>query len=83
MLGGIYQNTGATASGFSGATVALGLTAENMEKYGLYAYKIYFELPRGIYDTSGEELEEGENPYNDNLASYGWYSTLGFNLYIS
>lgn len=83
VLGGIYQNTGSTATGLSGQTVALGLTPENMEKYGLYAYKIYFELPRGIYDTSENNLEEGENPYNDALASFGWYSTLGFTLYIS
>ena len=68
-----------TAVGFSGTTVAVGLTFENMEKYGLFAHKIYFELPRGL-DVLEDESDIGSNsPTSD----YVWKYTLGFTLYIS
>jgi len=68
-----------SAVGFSGQTVAVGLTLDNMEKYGLFAHKIYFELPRGI-DVLEDESDIGSSkPTSD----YIWLSTLGFTLYIS
>ena len=78
LLGGIANNTN-QAVGYAGETVAIGLSVDNMEKYGLYAHRIYFEMPRNIYDAS-EELEDADS---DALSDYGWLSTLGFNLYIS
>ena len=77
LLGGITTN-GNTAEGLIGETVELGLTPRNMEKYNLYAHKIYFEMPRGIFDAS-----EGTDQNSDELSDYGWLSTLGVNLYIS
>lgn len=77
-LGGIPAGNGVTSVGFAGETVATGLTHANMEKYGLYAYKVYFELPRGISDiTEGTEYDE-ENMLSD----YSWLGKLGFTLYI-
>ena len=79
ILGGIGNTSNSETVGFSGTTVALGLNHETMEKYGLYAYRIYFELPRGLYDKSeGTEADD-----EDVLSDFGWYDTLGFNLYIS
>ena len=49
-----------------------------MEKYNLYAHKIYFEMPRGIFDAS-----EGTDQNSDELSDYDWISTLGVNLYFS
>ena len=77
LLGGIGTDSN-SAVGLSGKTVAIGLTLENMEKYGLLAHKIYFEMPRGIFDAS-----EGVDQNNDGLSDFDWVSTLGFNLYIS
>lgn len=78
LLGGIGSDSN-SAVGYSGKTVAVGLTVENMHKYDLYAHKIYFELPRGIYDAS----EGTETADNDALSDFAWLSTLGFTLYIS
>ena len=78
LLGGIGKDSN-SAVGLSGTTVAIGLTLENMEKYGLFAHRIYFEMPRGIYDAS-EDLE-GDN--SNDMSDFGWISTLGFTLYIS
>lgn len=77
-LGGV-SDSGSVSAGLAGTTVAVGLTHENMKKYELYSYRIYFELPRGISDIS--EGTEGDSA--DDLSDYGWLSTLGFNLYIS
>ena len=78
LLGGIGTDSN-SAVGLTGKTVAIGLTLDNMEKYGLFAHKIYFEMPRGIFDASeGDEAMD-----NDQLSDFDWISTLGFNLYIS
>ena len=78
LLGGIGTDSN-SAVGLSGQTVAIGLTLDNMEKYGLFAHKIYFEMPRGIFDAS----EEAGTSDNDSLSDFDWLTTLGFNLYIS
>ena len=75
LLGGIGES--ATSSlGLKGIeTVAVGITPEVMERYGLYAHTIYFELPRGIYEPQyavGTELND-----------YAWYEVIGYTLYIS
>ena len=77
LLGGIGTDSN-SAVGLTGETVAIGLTLENVEKYGLFAHKIYFEMPRGIYDAS-----EGTSQSDDELSDFDWISTLGFTLYIS
>ena len=78
LLGGIGTDSN-SASGLSGTTVAIGLTADNMEKYGLYAHKIYFEMPRLIYDAT--EGTDGDSA--DVLSDFAWVDTIGFTLYIS
>ena len=78
-LGGIGGSGSVTSAGLSGETVAIGLNHATLDKYGLYAYKIYFELPRYIEDvTEGTEFDT-----EDTLSDYEWYSELGFTLYIS
>lgn len=83
VLGGLEEDgTSGTANGlFGDAVVEVGITPSVMEKYGLYAHTVYFELPRGIYaytpdDGTGEDL-------SDKLDDYAYYDTLGFTLYIS
>ena len=85
LLGGVGTDSN-SAVGFSGKTVAIGLTLENMEKYGLLAHKIYFEMPRGIYDKetgsnvdTDVDIEEDADDFSD----FEWLRTLGFTLYIS
>ena len=77
LLGGIGTDS-SSAVGLSGVTVAIGLTLDNMEKYELYAHKIYFEMPRLIEDATEEE-----NADSDELSDYKWARTLGFTLYFS
>ena len=82
VLGGIGANA-SQSIGISGLkTVAVGITPDIMKEYGLYAYSVYFELPRGI--TTVKYLEDLESEeYLDELDDYTYYSTLGFNLYMS
>ena len=75
LLGGVGVDGNSVSQGFSGETVKVGLDNKTKDKYGLYAYRIYFELPRALY-------EKGESP-DGNLSDFGWYDTLGFNLFIS
>ncbi len=78
ILGGLSnESSSATAAGLTGdSVVAMGLTPEVMQKYGLYAHSIYFELPRSLYSYSTDNSASS-------LDDYGYYSTLGFNIYIS
>ncbi|MBO5906996.1 MAG: hypothetical protein J6Q85_02440 [Clostridia bacterium] len=75
VLGGINNDSSSTTSeGLVGTeTVAVGLTPDNMRKYGLYANTVYFELPRGI-----ETVSNGSN-----IDDYRFLDRLGFTLYIS
>ncbi len=76
ILAGISEDANSAPNGLIGTeTVAAGLTPAVMEKYGLYAHTIYFELPRGIYVI--------ENPDSNTVDDYAWYEILGFTLYIS
>ena len=78
-LGGVGEN-GNVANGFAGKTVHVGLNSHAMEKYGLYANTIYFELPRGIRAIADENPSEESS---DTLTDYRWLGTVGFNLYVS
>lgn len=78
LLGGVGSD-GNSAAGLAGETVAIGLSAKNMMEYGLYAHKIYFEMPRMIYDAS----EGTSSDSDDVLSDFAWIDTLGFTLYIS
>ena len=78
---GISSDSSSTSSaaGLAGSkTVALGLTPENMDKYGLYAYTIHIELPRSVY-VRNDANSENENE----IDNYGCETTLSFYLYIS
>lgn len=75
LLGGIGES-GNSSLGLKGIeTVAVGITPEVMEKYGLYAHTVYFELPRGIYEPQYAQGTE--------LNDYAWYEVIGYTLYIS
>ncbi len=89
VLGGI--NDDATASnGLVGIKVVdMNITPEKLKKYGpknsnkgLYAHKVYFELPRGITSIEYADDGDGDDGLND-LDDYTYYSTLGFTLWIS
>ena len=77
VLGGIGDTT-TVANGLIGLeTLAVGLTPQVMKQYGLYAYTVYFEMPRGIIEVIGDDYDE------DDISDYTWYSTMGFTLYVS
>ena len=76
LLGGLSEDTTASL-GLSGTTVSVGLTNKDFVEMGLYAYTIYFELPR---DISIETIKvEGE----EDAEHYSAWDKLGFTLYIS
>ncbi len=78
ILSGTLEGTSSTI--FEGLTgdkvVAVGLTPENMEKYGLYAYTVYYEIPR--YVESEDIKHNGAD-----VTEYSWWDAVGFTLYIS
>ena len=65
----VLQNVFAEAKGSE--TVAVGLTAENFDKYGLGAHAVYFEMPMGLSDRDGSTMDVGIR------------DRVGFHLYIS
>ena len=77
LLGGIGLTTDSNHSeGLVGSeTVAIGITADKMEKYGLYANTIYFELPRSLVTIKHDDP--------DKLDDISYFATLGFTLFIS
>lgn len=76
-LGGA-GNSSTASNGYAGdETVAIGLTPENMRRYGLYAHTIYYELPR-VRSGSGETTEDENAP-----TEFNWQTSLGFTVYIS
>lgn len=75
-LGGIGRSSSSEQEGLSGSeVVALGVNPENMDKYGLYANTIYYELPRYIIDLPSDD--------DDSVPDVTSLSTLGFTLYVS
>ena len=74
-LGGIGSDS-TTSNGLIGIeNVAVGITPELKELYGLYAHTVYFELPRGII-----VIDSGDD---DTVDDYSQYQKLGFTLHIS
>lgn len=75
IIGGLGENA-STSEGLKGdKTVAVGITPDVMEKYGLYANTIRFVLPRGLYDG------DIEGKYDRDV--YAWQDELVFDLFIS
>ncbi len=70
VLGGMPMGSASNVfEGLLGSEVVdVGLTPDNMREYGLYAYTIYFEIPRGV-----EENDSGD---------YDVVESRGFTLYI-
>ncbi len=76
ILTGVKEDTTSTPGGLVGSSVvAVGITPELMEKYGLYKHEIYFEVPRGIIVI--------ENDNENEVDDYSWYETIAFTLYVS
>lgn len=74
IFGGMGNNSSTTLGLLGNKTVAVGLTPEVMEAYGLYAHTVYYELPRGLISLDSED---------ENTEDFDWYEVLGFTLYIS
>ncbi len=73
LSGTLLGSSSTVFEGLSGEkVVAVGLTPENMARYGLYAYTVYYEIPRFVEGkTVGDSTE------------YSWWDSVGFTLYIS
>ena len=72
LSGATLGSSSTVFEGISGTKVIdVGLTPQNMKEYGLYAYSLYFEIPRLVHDDP------------DNPGDYKWESSVGFYLYIS
>ena len=85
MLGGVGETTGVSNGLVGIETVAVGLTPEIKDYYGLYAHTVYFELPRGIIvkEKTAEEWEKENSTGKEIPDDYTHYETLGFTLYVS
>lgn len=75
ILGGIGDNSNSSEGLIGIENVAVGLTPEIKELYGLYAHTVYFELPRGVI-----VIDSGDA---DTVDDYSQYQKLGFTLFIS
>ncbi len=83
VLGGLFEDA-ASSTGLKGSSVVdINITQEKLLKYGLYANKIYFELPRYITTITSADTAEDVQDYLASLDDYAYYGTLGFTLYIS
>ena len=82
ILGGLITNANSSTGLVGTKTVDVVITPAKMKKYGLYAYSIYFELPRGIEAKVYSGTSSMED-YLTSLDDYTYDTTLGFNLYIS
>ena len=65
----VLQNVFKEAKGSE--TVAVGLTKDNFDRYGLGAHVVYFEMPQGLAYRDGTSMDVGIG------------SRVGFRLYIS
>ena len=81
LFGGAETNATNSTGLIGTKTIDIGITPEKLYKYGLYAHKIYFEIPRGIETVVYSDVTLGD--YLSALDDYTYYSTLGFTLYIS
>lgn len=79
-LGGVSDDGESNkAVGLSGdEVVALGLTPENMEKFGLYKNAVRFMLPQGLIGYAPDDTED-----DNALEDWTYINLLTFNLYIS
>ncbi len=75
MLGGIADNSNTSAGLVGIENVAVGITPEMKDRYGLYTHTVYFELPRGVIS-----IDSGES---ETVDDYSQYQKLGFTLFIS
>ncbi len=73
-LGGLAGDSSTSAGLYGTETLAVGLTPDVMADYGLYAYTVYYELPRDIY----ADLDE-----DDQTTLFYSYYKLGTYLYVS
>ncbi len=81
VLGGLLESA-TSSTGLQGSKVVdLNITPAKLQKYGLYANMIYFELPRNITGISGSTTSSQN--YLADLEDYTYFGTLGFTLYIS
>lgn len=75
IFGGLGDNS-TKSIGFKGEElVSVGITPEKLEKYGCYAHKIRFDLPRGVVVINSADTEKP--------ADYEAAEILSFTLYIS
>ena len=75
MLGGIGDSSNSSDGLIGLENVAVGITPELKDRYGLYAHTVYFELPRGVI-----VIDSGDS---ETVDDYSQYQKLGFTLYIS
>lgn len=73
LLAGLESNSTSAGGLFGTETVAIGLSAQVMEKYHLYDNRVYIEFPRGITSVTDAE----------GVTEFRWLYTLGFTMYVS